>query len=148
MARVDQSGDWWGRFAPSLEEMESLTIEALARLPEKFRSLCSNLSIHLADFPEETLVEDLGLESPFELLGFFEGNGVNQRFSMACAASAAEGHHLTLFRRAILDDWAESEETLGDIITAILIHEIGHHFGLSDAEMEEIENALEAERGG
>jgi len=140
MAREDQSGDWWGRLAPSLEEMESLTIEAMARLPEKFRSLCDNLSVHLTDFPEEALTEDLGLESPFELLGFFEGSGVNQRFSMA---AVEDGHHLTLFRRAILDDWAESEETLGDIITSILIHEIGHHFGLSDTEMEEIENNLD-----
>jgi len=140
MARADQSGDWWGRFAPSLKEMESLAAEALARLPKKFRVLCQNLIIHLVDFPEESLIEDLGLESPFELLGFFEGSGVTQLFSMT---PAEDGHHLTLFRRAILDDWAESEETLGDIITHILIYEIGHHFGISDQEMEELDTKLE-----
>jgi len=137
MARADQSGDWWGRFAPSLEEMESLVFEAFAKLPEKFRALCGDLSLHLMDFPEEALVEDLGLESPFELLGFFEGEGVTQLFSIA---QAEDGNHLTLFRRAILDEWAESNEPLGDIITHILIHEIGHHFGLSDKDMEEVES--------
>jgi len=139
MARADQSGDWWGRFAPTLEEMESLAIEALAKLPEKFRALCRDLTIQLVDFPEEALIENLGLESPFELLGFFEGSGISQVFSVS---SAESGHHLALFRRAILDEWAESEETLGDIITHILLHEIGHHFGLSDEEMEQIENSL------
>jgi len=138
MARADQSGDWGKRFAPSLEEMESLAIEALARLPEKLRTLCRDLTIHMVDFPEEALVENLGLESPFELLGFFEGSGQPLVFSMASAGSS---HHLSLFRRAILDEWAESEETLGDIITHILIHEIGHHFNLAEQEMEEIENS-------
>jgi len=139
MARADQTRDWWGRFAPSLMEMESLCLEALSRLPEKFHSLCNDLTLHLVDFPDDQLIEDLNLESPFELLGFFEGNGVTQLFSME---KQEAGHHLTLFRRAILDDWAESEETLGDIITHILIHEIGHHFGLDETEMEEIENKL------
>jgi len=139
MARADQSGDWWGRFSPSLAQMESLAFEVMARLPDKFRELCADLTLHLVDFPEEALMEDLGLESPFDLLCFFEGGGVNQIFSLA---SGEGGNHLTLFRRAILDDWAESNEPLGDIITHILIHEIGHHFGLSDKEMEEAENAL------
>jgi len=142
MARADQTGDWWGRFAPSLEEMESLSLEALARLPEKFRDLSGDLTLHITDFPEEALIEDLGLESPFELLGFFEGSGLTQLFSLASASTDEGGNHLTLFRRAILDDWAESHEPLGDIITHILIHEIGHHFGLSDQEMEEIEASL------
>jgi len=139
MARADQSGDWGGRFAPSLAEMESIAVEALARLPKKLGNLCNDLIIHLVDFPEESLIENLGLESPFDLLGFFEGSGVGQVFSMA---STEGGHHLSLFRRAILDEWADGEETLGDIITYILIHEIGHHFGLSDKDMEEIENTL------
>jgi len=142
MARADQTGDWWGRFAPTLSEMESIAIEALAKLPEKLRALCDDLTLHLVDFPEDALCEDLGLESPFELLGFFEGSGQPLVFSMASDSSELSGHHLTLFRRAILDDWAESDETLGDIITHILIHEIGHHFGLSDEQMQEVENSL------
>jgi len=128
------------RLSPSLGEMESLSIEAFARLPEKFRHLCCDLNIQVADFPEDQVIDDMGLESPFELLGLLEGRGIGERFSMT---SDAAGNQITLFRRAILDYWSENEETLGDIISHVLIHEIGHHFGLSDEDMEAVEEAAE-----
>ncbi|OYR13439.1 metallopeptidase family protein [Brucella thiophenivorans] len=136
MAREDQSGDWAARLSPSLDQVESIAIEALAHLPQDFRTLCGDIIIQISDFPEEQLVEDMGLETPFDLLGLFEGTGIGERFTF----QTGEGpNRITLFRRAILDYWSENEETLGDIITHVLIHEIGHHFGLSDDDMEALE---------
>ncbi len=136
MAREDQSGEWATRLSPSLDEVESIAIEALAHLPQEFRSLCGDIIVQISDFPEEQIIEDMGLETPFDLLGLFEGVGIGERFSLQ---TGDRPNRITLFRRAILDYWAEHEETLGDIITHVLIHEIGHHFGLSDEDMENIE---------
>ncbi|WP_420960609.1 metallopeptidase family protein [Brucella sp. IR073] len=140
MARTDHSGDWAQRFSPSLDEMESLAIEAFAHLPAAFRDLCGDIIIQVSDFPDDQIVDDMGLETPFDLLGLFEGRGIGERFSVA----TGEGpNRITLYRRAILDYWAENEEALGDIVTHVLIHEIGHHFGLSDDDMERIEASAE-----
>lgn len=140
MAREDQSGDWAGRFSPSLDEIESIAIDALAHLPQEFRALCGDIIIQIGDFPEDQIIEDMGLETPFDLLGLFEGRGTGERFSL----QTGEGpNRITLYRRAILDYWAEHDETLGDIISHVLIHEIGHHFGLSDDDMENIESQAE-----
>ncbi|MBB5700996.1 putative Zn-dependent protease with MMP-like domain [Ochrobactrum daejeonense] len=140
MAKEDQSGEWARRFSPSLDEIESIAIEALAHMPEDFRTLCGDLIIQIADFPDEQVIEDMGLDTPFDLLGLFEGRGIGERFTL----QTGEGpNRITLYRRAVLDYWAENEETLGDIIAHVLIHEIGHHFGLSDEDMENIEAQVE-----
>lgn len=140
MARTDQSRDWQARLSPTLSEIESISIEAFAKLPQKFRDLCGDLIIQVSDFPDDQVIDDLGLESPFELLGLFEGQGVGERFSVPTGELP---NRISLYRRAILDYWAENEETLGDIISHVLIHEIGHHFSLSDEDMEAIEEAAE-----
>lgn len=140
MARFDQTGDWADRHAPGLGEFESLAIAAYANLPEKFRKLTADLIIEIEDFPSDEIFEDMGLETPFDLLGLFEGRGLSERFTIETGDLA---NHIRLYRRPILDYWAENDETLGDIITHVLIHEIGHHFGLSDADMERIEIAAE-----
>lgn len=140
MAREDQSGDWAGRFSPSLDEIESIAIGTLARLPQEFRALCGDIIIQISDFPEEQIVEDMGLDTPFDLLGLFEGQGIGQRFSLQTGETP---NRITLYRRAIVDYWAEHPETLGDIVAHVLIHEIGHHFGLSDEDMQAIEDQAE-----
>lgn len=139
MARVDQSGDWRDRHAPSLGEFESLAIDAYAKLPEKFLALAGNVAIVITDFPDDEIFEDMGLETPFDLLGLFEGRGIGERFTIETGELP---NRILLFRRPILDYWAENDETLGDIITHVLIHEIGHHFGLSDEDMERIEASV------
>ncbi|MCO4317339.1 metallopeptidase family protein [Phyllobacterium sp. 21LDTY02-6] len=140
MARSNQTADWANRFSPSLAEIESLAIEAYAHLPESFRELCGDITMQISEFPDDQVVEDMGLESPFELLGLFEGTGIGERFSLQ---TGQQNNRITLYRRAILDYWAEYEETLGDVVTHVLIHEIGHHFGLSDDEMERIEASVD-----
>jgi predicted Zn-dependent protease with MMP-like domain len=136
MARSDLTGDWSGRFSPSLAEIEALVIEAFAHLPEEFRSLSGDILIRVEDFPTEDIAEDLALESEFDLLGLFEGRPIGEQL---VPQTGEQANRVTLYRRPILDYWAENEETLGEIVTHVLIHEIGHHFGLSDSEMERIE---------
>jgi predicted Zn-dependent protease with MMP-like domain len=140
MAEMDQTNDWTRAYAPSLAEFESLAREAFARLPDEFRALTGDVIIRLDDFPSDEIFEDMALETPFDLLGLFEGRGVGERFSLETGEFP---NRITLYRRPILDYWAENEETLGDIIAHVLIHEIGHHFGLSDDDMERIEETVD-----
>jgi predicted Zn-dependent protease with MMP-like domain len=136
MGRIDKTRRWHDQFSPSLDEIELLALEAYANLPAEFRELTGDIIIQVAEFPTDEIMDDLSLETPFDLLGLFEGRGIAERWNPA----TGEGpNRITLYRRAILDYWAENEETLGDIITHVLIHEIGHHFGLSDEDMERIE---------
>lgn len=140
MANIDQTGDWRERHAPTISTFESLTQEAYSHLPDEFRTLASNLIIAIEDFPSDEVFDDMALETPFDLLGLFEGRGITERFTMETGEMP---NRITLYRRPILDYWAENDETLGDIITHVLIHEIGHHFGLSDDDMERIEASVE-----
>ncbi len=132
---------WSGATAPSLADFEILAETAYARLPEKFRKLCEGLVIQVADFPTDDVLDHMGCESEFDLLGLFTGRGLAQ--SGATPLTGQLPNMIWLYRRPILDYWAEYEERLGDLIAHVLVHEIGHHFGLSDADMEAIEAAAE-----
>jgi predicted Zn-dependent protease with MMP-like domain len=140
MARIYQTRAWQDQLSPSIDEMELMALEAYAHLPEGFRTLTGEIVIQVSEFPTDEIMDDLALETPFDLLGLFEGRGIAERWN----PQTGEGpNRITLYRRAILDYWAENEETLGDIVTHVLIHEIGHHFGLSDDDMERIEEDVE-----
>jgi len=127
--------DWNSRQPPSLDEIEELAREAFAGLPKNFRRLCGDLVFMVQDFPDNDVVRDMKLESEFEILGLFQGPDLAQR-----DGAHAQQTMIFLYRRPILDYWAESDETLGHIVRHVLIHEIGHHFGLSDDEMHTIED--------
>ncbi len=132
---------WRGARAPSLEEFHALVSAAFAALPEAFRALCGNVVIHVADFAEDALLDDLGIEDPFELTGLYEGVDVTEQ---SLSDPAASPNHVHLYRRAILDEWADrGDVTLGELVTHVLVHEIGHHFGLSDDEMHRVEDKAE-----
>jgi predicted Zn-dependent protease with MMP-like domain len=124
--------------APSLAELEVLAEAAFARLPSQFRQLCTNLVIRVDDFPTDDVLQEMGLESEFDLLGLFQGVGLPFQSE---SAPVKMPNLIFLYRRPILDYWAEHDETLAAIVTHVLIHEIGHHFGLSDADMMAIERA-------
>jgi predicted Zn-dependent protease with MMP-like domain len=126
--------------APSLEELEVLAETAFARLPPKFRALCEGLVIRVEDFPAEDVLNEMGVETEFDLLGLFQGVGLPFQSE---SAPVQMPNMIWLYRRPILDYWAEHDETLGAIITHVLVHEIGHHFGLSDDDMETIEQAAD-----
>jgi predicted Zn-dependent protease with MMP-like domain len=122
--------------APTLAEMEAMAHEIFERLPKTFRALSEGVIIRVDDFPTDEVLDEMQASSEFDLLGLFQGVGLPH-----------QGHGdiprlpnmIWLYRRPILDYWAEHDETLGHIVRHVLIHEIGHHFGLSDADMDAIE---------
>src|SRR6266436_2587008 len=126
--------------APSLEELDVIAAAAFQRLPPKFRALCQGLVIRVEDFPTDDVLNEMGVETEFDLLGLFQGVGLPFQSE---SAPVHMPNMIWLYRRPILDYWAEHDETLGAIITHVLVHEIGHHFGLSDADMEAIEAGVE-----
>ena len=109
---------------------------AFKRLPRRFRDLCKEVVIRVEDFPTDDLLNSMGIDSPFDLLGLYHGVDLARQSVMDVSAMP---EMVFLYRRPMLDYWAENEETLGAIVTHVLVHEIGHHFGLSDADMERIE---------
>jgi predicted Zn-dependent protease with MMP-like domain len=132
--------NWQPVKAPSLAELEVLASEVFRRLPKKFRALCADVVIQVDDFPADDVLEEMQAESEFDLLGLFQGTGLPFR---AESAPVQMPNMIWLYRRPILDYWAEHDETLGAIIKHVLVHEIGHHFGLSDGDMEAIEDAAD-----
>jgi predicted Zn-dependent protease with MMP-like domain len=128
--------NWRPIKAPSLAELELLAGEVFRHLPKKFRDLCAGVVIHVDDFPSDEVLDEMQAESEFDLLGLFQGVGLPFRSE---SASGQMPNMIWLYRRPILDYWSEHEDTLGAVIAHVLVHEIGHHFGLSDADMEAIE---------
>jgi predicted Zn-dependent protease with MMP-like domain len=128
--------DWIRAEAPTLDDLETLAREGFASLPAEFRALTGEIVFMVQDFPDEEVMDDMDLDTPFDILGLFQGP------DLASREGASSSHHPTmifLYRRPILDYWAETGEPLGHIVRHVLIHEIGHHFGLSDDDMEAIE---------
>jgi len=126
--------------APSLAEFEVLAADVFRHLPKRFRDLCAGVVIQVDDFPADDVIAEMQAESEFDLLGLFSGTALPFRSE---SASGQMPNMIWLYRRPILDYWAEHEETLGAIVKHVLIHEIGHHFGLSDDDMAAIETAAE-----
>jgi predicted Zn-dependent protease with MMP-like domain len=124
--------------APSLADMEVLAREVFAGLPAKFRALCEGLIIRVEDFAPDDVLDDLDIESEYDLMGLFQGVGLPFRSG---TAPVQLPNMVWLYRCPILEYWAERDETLGAVVAHVLIHEIGHHFGLSDEDMEAIEDA-------
>ena len=131
-----QINDWREAAAPSLADVELLAAEAYGRLPDHFRKLCEGLVIRVEDFPDDEVADSMHIESEFDLLGLFQGVGLPFQSE---TAPELMPNMIWLYRRPILDYWAEHEDTLGEIVTHVLVHEIGHHFGLSDDDIEAIE---------
>jgi predicted Zn-dependent protease with MMP-like domain len=123
--------------APSAADMELLAQKVFAGLPAKFRGLCEGLIIRVEDFAPDDVLDDLDIESEYDLMGLFQGVGLPFQ---SPSAPVQLPNMIWLYRRPILDYWAENDETLGAVVTHVLVHEIGHHFGMSDEDMEAIEN--------
>jgi predicted Zn-dependent protease with MMP-like domain len=132
---------WRGAKSPSLAEIEAIADEAFARLPETFREMAAAVVIRVEDFPTNEVLDDLGIASELDLLGLYQGVSLDRK---SVSDTALSPDMVFLYRRPILDYWAEHDETLDHIVTHVLVHEIGHHFGLSDADMAAIELAADA----
>jgi predicted Zn-dependent protease with MMP-like domain len=135
---------WRATKAPSLAELEVLAGEVFQRLPKRFRDLAADVVIRVDDFPTDDVLDEIGAQTEFDLLGLFHGVGLPFRSE---SAPVQMPNMIWLYRRPILDYWAEHDETLGAIVKHVLVHEIGHHFGLSDADMAAIEEAAEQSKG-
>ena len=122
--------------APSLAQLDALAGEVFRHLPRRFRELAADVVIQVDDFPSAEVIDQMQVENEFDLLGLFHGIGLPFRSE---SAAVHMPNMIWLYRRPILDYWAEHDETLGAIIKHVLVHEIGHHFGLSDADMAAIE---------
>ncbi len=127
---------WRGVTAPSLADFETLAAEVYRALPQTFRELCEGLVIRIDDFATDEVLDEMKIDDPFDLLGLFQGVGLPFRSE---SAPLHMPNMIWLYRRPILDYWGEHEDSLGAVIAHVLVHEIGHHFGLSDDDMEAIE---------
>ena len=123
--------------APSLEDIAEIAERAFAALPDGFRKLAGDVIFRVDDFPEQDVLGELGIEDPFELTGLYQGVDLARR---SVFDASPEPSRVFLYRRPILDEWAErGDVTLGELIAHILVHEIGHHMGLSDDDIDAIE---------
>jgi predicted Zn-dependent protease with MMP-like domain len=132
---------WRDQPAPSLEDIAALAEAAFAELPENFRRLAGEVVFRIDDFPADEVLDDLGIESPFDLTGLYQGVDLARR---SVFGPSPEPARVFLYRRPILDEWAErGDVSLAELIAHVLTHEIGHHFGLSDADIDAIEAAAD-----
>ena len=123
--------------APSLDDFATLAETAFARLPDTFRGLAGEVVFRVQDFADEETLDAMGIEDPFDLTGLYQGVDLASRSVMDPSSQASM---VFLYRRPILDEWAEHGEiTLQELVTHVLVHEIGHHFGLSDDQIHAIE---------
>ena len=121
---------------PDLGGMETMARAALKTVPEKLRRHVDGVAIRVEEFPDAETEREMGLESPFDILGLYRGVSLDRK---SVSDTPADVDMIFLYRRPILDYWCETGEDLTHVIRHVLIHEIGHHFGLSDADMERIE---------
>lgn len=121
--------------APSLDDIEAIARSAFDTLPDTFRMLTTGIVFRVDDFPDPETVMEMGLQSPFDLMGLYSGVPVGEKD----AGAAPVVDMIFLYRRPLLDYWCETEEDFSHLVRHVLIHEIGHHFGLSDDDMERLE---------
>jgi predicted Zn-dependent protease with MMP-like domain len=134
-----QQSKWQNMAAPSLADFEAMAANAWDRLPSDFRKMCGDLVIRVEDFADDEVLDELGIEDPFDLMGLYQGVSLDKK---SVSDIPREPDMVFLYRRAILDYWADSDDVLGHLVTHVLVHEIGHHFGFSDADMEDIEQTV------
>jgi predicted Zn-dependent protease with MMP-like domain len=123
-------------FAPDAATIERLAEAAIARLPETFRRHLANVVLRVEDYADDEVLDQLGIENVFELTGLYSGRSLDRQDSWTSGELPPMIH---LYRRPLLDEWAETGVGLEALITHVIIHEIGHHFGFSDADMHAIE---------
>jgi predicted Zn-dependent protease with MMP-like domain len=131
---------WERARAPTISEFEALAAVAWQRLPSEFRDKARDVLVRVEEFGTDEVLDSLGIDSPYDLLGLYHGVSLDQKSVMDLPR---QPDMVFLYRRPILEEWAEGGESLGDLITHVLVHEIGHHFGFSDEDMAHIEAAAD-----
>ena len=131
------SGQEGAHVAPSAQEIEAIARRTLAALPDAFRRHLGEIVLTVEDFADDETLKALDIESPFDLTGVYHRRPIGEKSSME---SGAVPDRIHLYRRAILDEWIEDGEDLTTLVRHIVIHEVGHHFGLSDDDMHRLED--------
>lgn len=126
------------RQAPDAAAIEVLARAALARIPEPFQSFLADIVLIVEEFADDETLEALDIDDPFDLSGVYVGRPIGEKSSMESGALPDRIH---LYRRALLDEWCATGVTLQELVTHVVVHEVGHHFGLSDADMHALEDA-------
>lgn len=124
-------------YAPDAAAIETLAEAAIAALPELFRQHLANVVLRIEEFAEERVLDQLGIEDPFELSGLYTGRPLNEESNWV---SGELPPMIYLYRRPLLDEWVETGVALEALITHVIVHEVGHHFGFSDADMHRLED--------
>ena len=133
---------WRRTYAPTADEFEALAQLGLEALPEAFRARLDGLTFRIEDVAPPDVLAEFGIENPYELTGLYQGVDLTQK---SYGDPGGELDYVFLYRLPILDEWVQRGDiALGDLITHVLVHEIGHHFGLSDEEMHAIEASAAA----
>lgn len=127
-------------YAPDAATIERLAEAAIAALPGHFRRHLDGVVLRVEEFADEEVLDQFGIEDPFELSGLYTGRPVGEQSSMISGELPAMIH---LYRRPLLDEWAESGVSLEELVTHVIVHEVGHHFGFSDEEMHALEDAAD-----
>jgi predicted Zn-dependent protease with MMP-like domain len=135
------SNAWQTAVPPSLADFEAMAHTAWDQLPSEFRSMAGDVVIRVEDFASDAVLDELGIDDPFDLTGLYQGVSLDKQ---SVSDAPRDPDMVFLYRRPILDEWAGSDEELGHLVAHVLIHEIGHHFGFSDDDMESIENEVTA----
>ncbi len=125
-------------FAPDADHIERLARAAMARLPDAFRGHLGDIVLRVEDFADQQILTEMGFEDPFELTGLYTGRPVGEK-SVTDNGGLPDMIHL--YRRPLLDEWVETGVSLEALVAHVLIHEVGHHFGLSDDDMHALEDA-------
>jgi predicted Zn-dependent protease with MMP-like domain len=126
--------------SPSADEIEAIARRALTGLPEPFCDHLADVVLQVEDLADEDTLRMMGIEDPFDLSGLYEGIPLTER---SVEQSGTLPDKIRLFRRSILDEWADGDDSLEHLVAHVLIHEVGHHFGLSDGDMHALEDMAE-----
>ena len=129
--------DWLGRVAPDLETIEQMALNTIEELPAKFSDLARSIVVRVEDFAPDEFLDDMNIEGPFELTGLYDGIPLTEKSVMDVVDRP---DMIWLFRRPILDEWAErGDVSLGQLVAHVMVHELAHHFGWSDEEIAAID---------
>lgn len=127
-------------FAPSAAQMEALARAALARIPEPFAAYLADVVLVIEEFADEQTLRDMGMEDPFELTGLYSGRPMGEKDGFMGELPQPDTIHL--YRRPLLDEWVDTGVSLEALVTHVVVHEVGHHFGLSDDDMHALEDSV------
>ena len=132
-----QIPDWTTAVAPTLADVEVIANAAYLTIPAQLRAQVDPVAILVVDFPDDETLDEMGCETAFDLLGLYQGVSLDRK---SVTDTPRDVDRIFLYRRPLLDFWSESGEEFGHLVRHVLIHEIGHHFGYSDDDMEAIDN--------